>query len=606
MKIASIWLATLLCLGWCINAESQEAAEIQEAPAQLVRYGLFIGSNDGGPERPNLRYAETDAERVAGLMRQMGGLTPSRTVVLLNPTPDEVHEHLEQFGEWIGQQNTRSELIVYYSGHSDEQGLLLRGQRLGYSALKKALGTIASDVQVVILDSCSSGGLLRARGGTHKPAFMVDKSADVQGRALLTSSSIDEAAQESDNLQGGLFTHYLMSGLRGAADTSQDGRVSLNEIYQFAFNETLNRSQKTLNGPQHAAFDLQLTGTGDLVLTELQATGATLLLDDTIEGRLFIRDDTGALVVETRKPPGVSISLGLAPGRYKVTLLHNDQHHQAQVNLGKGHPTTLRMSHFTHVAADRMEARGHSYRAQEQIEEARFAAAKARFKAAVMRETLQAMHAGEHPPSPPEPPPVPSQYAAQSAIGFYPTQPVGLALDAGAEWVSLPGAEGQVWTMGAHLDMPRLSLQWRLKLPMGNESLKLAQSELFADTQIVDTYIYGTQLSVMFNLLQVHSLVIKSGFYTGFESIRHQSSLKSTEGPQNLKEDHSVVQAGFAMQSHIFFTHNIAIYANWNVGWGWRQGKFLAGTDDEGDTIRQTYEPGVLHTVGAGALLRFP
>ena len=45
-----------------------------------------------------------------------------------------------------------------------------------------------------------------------------------------------EAAQESDRICASYFTHYLVSGFRGAADLSGDGKVTLNEAYQFAFN----------------------------------------------------------------------------------------------------------------------------------------------------------------------------------------------------------------------------------------------------------------------------------------------------------------------------------------------------------------------------------
>ena len=35
---------------------------------------------------------------------------------------------------------------------------------------------------------------------------------------LLTSSSADEDAQESDAIAGSYFSHHLVSGLRGSAD----------------------------------------------------------------------------------------------------------------------------------------------------------------------------------------------------------------------------------------------------------------------------------------------------------------------------------------------------------------------------------------------------
>ena len=66
----------------------------------------------------------------------------------------------------------------------------------------------------------------------------------------MTSSSENEAAQESERLRGSFFTHALLTGVRGAADASGDGKVTLGEAYQFAFNETL--AQTTTNSPDGA------------------------------------------------------------------------------------------------------------------------------------------------------------------------------------------------------------------------------------------------------------------------------------------------------------------------------------------------------------------
>jgi hypothetical protein len=43
----------------------------------------------------------------------------------------------------------------------------------------------------------------------------------------------------------------LISGFRGAADLSGDGKVALNEAYEFAFNETLGRTVDTNGGAHH-------------------------------------------------------------------------------------------------------------------------------------------------------------------------------------------------------------------------------------------------------------------------------------------------------------------------------------------------------------------
>src|SRR6185436_2336528 len=78
-----------------------------------------------------------------------------------------------------------------------------------------------------------------------------------------------------------------------------------------------------------------------LVMTDLHATSATLLLPPELGGRLFVRDARGQLVAEVHKLAAQPIELGLPPGRYRVTL--DDDHHlsEANVELRAGQQATL-------------------------------------------------------------------------------------------------------------------------------------------------------------------------------------------------------------------------------------------------------------------------
>ena len=287
------------------------------------RLALVVGSNQGGDGRVPLRFAETDAANMDSVLQAMGGVAPSDSLLLLNPDPDAIVAALDELAATVAETRAagqRSEVVFYYSGHSDEDGLLPGGGELPYPALKRELGEIDSDVQLVILDSCASGALIRQKGGVMRPPFLVDASVDVRGRAILTSSTGDEAAQESDRVGGSFFTHYLVSGLRGAADTSRDGDVTLSEVYQFAYDETLARTERSLAGPQHPTWDIQLAGTGDLVVTSVLQTEAGLHLGEGLEGRLYVRDAAGRLVAELYKPAEREVVLGLEPGKYTALL----------------------------------------------------------------------------------------------------------------------------------------------------------------------------------------------------------------------------------------------------------------------------------------------
>ena len=203
-----------------------------------------------------------------------------------------------------------------------------------------------ADLRVVILDSCASGAFTRHKGGTKRPPFLMDSSIDMRGHAFLTSTSADEQAQESDRIAASYFTYYLLSGLRGAADANQDRRVTLQEAYQFASQETLARTERTQGGPQHAAYEFDLTGTGDMVVTDVRGTESGLILPPELCGRITVRQRDGALIAELHKAAGSTLELGVEPGDYVVAMEGAPQIFQAEIALVAGQRTAVRASAF--------------------------------------------------------------------------------------------------------------------------------------------------------------------------------------------------------------------------------------------------------------------
>ena len=332
------------------------------APAAepVHRFALFVGHNEGGEGRATLRYAHTDAEQLHDVLTGLGGVADRRATLLLDPSAAELHDAFDTLASRVAAASTeRTEVLFYYSGHSDEEGLLLGAERLTYPELRAHMDGIDAKVRLAILDSCASGALIRTKGGQRVAPFLVDEASDVGGLAYITSSSHDEVAQEADRLQASYFTHYLTTGLRGAADMSGDGRVTLHEAYQFAKDETLHRTERTQFGPQHANYDFQLSGTGDLVLTDLTFTSASLVLDEPLEGRAMVRTPSGDLVAELDKPTARAVELGLGEGAYEVTLSGDDgRYAMAEVELYSGESSVLQWSDFVWFDGEETVARG--------------------------------------------------------------------------------------------------------------------------------------------------------------------------------------------------------------------------------------------------------
>jgi hypothetical protein len=314
------------------------------AAGVVQRFVLATGANYGGSDRPLLKYGISDADRFVAVMVDLGGVPSANATMLKEPKLRELVMAIDQLSARVaearramaGTGGGRLEVILYYSGHADEKGLLLAEDRFSYRTLRDRLDQIPADVRIAVLDACASGAFTRRKGGRVKPAFLVDESATMHGHAFLTSNTETESAQESDRIGASYFTHYLVSGLRGAADASGDGKVTLNEAYQFAFNETVGGTSQTRAGAQHPSYDIGLSGSGDVVMTDVRQTSATLVLGEELDGRFFIRNAAQQLVVELYKPAGRRTELGLEPGNYEIRVERKPTLFTGKVALANG------------------------------------------------------------------------------------------------------------------------------------------------------------------------------------------------------------------------------------------------------------------------------
>lgn len=356
-------------LGWLLPALILAVAPRAEARKRLA---LVVGVNDGGAERTTLRYATSDAAAVASVLETLGGVEVEDRWLLLNADRSSLATAMRDVTAAVQAHRDageRVELVVYYSGHSDEDGLLLGEERFTYRALRGWLDALPADVRIAILDSCASGALTRLKGGTRRPGPLRLEDTEIRGYAYLTSASATEAAQESDRLQGSFFTHYLVSGLLGAADFSKDGRVSLNEAYQFAYAETLARTRNTQSGPQHASYDIRLAGAGDVTLTDLRVRDSGFSLDEDIAGRVFFNAPGERLVAELRKFQGDRVELALPAGDYEIFVANGSQRWSGWVRAEAARRRTVALSDLAPLDFEQTLSRGpdarlRGYRAQ--------------------------------------------------------------------------------------------------------------------------------------------------------------------------------------------------------------------------------------------------
>jgi hypothetical protein len=186
-------------------------------------------------------------------------------IILFNETATKVSETIDYF---FSLRKPDDLLILYFSGHGvrDEYGSLylavknsnrarLRSTAIKADFIREAMDQSRSKRQILILDCCNSGafaeGTKGATGGSIGTAKAFEGTG--YGRIVLTASDSTQFAWEGDKVIGeeitnSLFTHFLVKGLEGDADRNSDGKISVDELYDYAYEQVIRRTPKQTPG----------------------------------------------------------------------------------------------------------------------------------------------------------------------------------------------------------------------------------------------------------------------------------------------------------------------------------------------------------------------
>lgn len=291
-----------------------------------TRFALIVGHNFGDTQEMPLRWAEEDARRMQRVLTEVGNVREARTTVLLSPTRAALEAAYTRMQGRIAEARDRAEHAVfffYFSGHADAQHLHLGNEAVRIDELTRSLAKGPASTTVAIIDACRNDRAPRSRskGATRAPGFEWPAAAPSipTGFVLLRSAAQGEVAQESDDLQGSLFSHHLLSGMRGSADADRDGVVTLSELYDYGYRSTLSETHGRTLAVQHSEARVRLEGRGALIISYPKRSESWLGFAPDVSGHLLIIDDrNGRIVAEVRARAEVRVAV--APGRYRVQL----------------------------------------------------------------------------------------------------------------------------------------------------------------------------------------------------------------------------------------------------------------------------------------------
>lgn len=237
------------------------------------RSALVVANDTYDDQRlSRLRAPATDAEQLASVLRnaEIGGF---EVEVSLNEPEHVVRRKVSSFFDDRGPDDL---LLLHLSCHGvkDEDGRLyfatpdteidhLDATSLPADYVNRQMTKSRSRRIVLFLDCCYSGAFARGMMNRGDERMDIMERFDGRGRIVLTASSAMEYSFEGDQLAGqgkpSVFTSALVEGLAtGEADRDRDGFVSVDELYDFAFDRV--RTVTPSQTPGKWVFDVQ----GDL------------------------------------------------------------------------------------------------------------------------------------------------------------------------------------------------------------------------------------------------------------------------------------------------------------------------------------------------------
>lgn len=326
-------------------------------PLSAARYAFLVGNNKGTGNLAELKYVKNDIRELGDVLYTNCNFPRENITELYNGSPGDLLLGLDNFAQHLTLKES-DVFFFYYSGHANNKSLLMNGMELPLSELKKSLKNIASDVQIVVLDACQSGSFSRLKGGVIDKPFMFKHDDNIEGQVVLYSSSDNEFSQESDLFRHSIFTFHLLNGLKGCADKSGDKLVTLNEAYQYSYNQTVTSTLNSAGGIQHPGYLFDIKGKGDVVLSDMTNKNSGIILDRSIKGSIAILNGLNHIVADFTKEADRDVFIALAPGRYDVYTNSGIKTSKARVQVRGDATQFLQRGNFSESRAVPIYAKG--------------------------------------------------------------------------------------------------------------------------------------------------------------------------------------------------------------------------------------------------------
>lgn len=245
-----------------LEGEDSALADTQidiDEDAQVKVWAVVVGVARYA-HMPALKYTDDDAYQIYAFLKSPeGGALPDDQIRVLIDENATRQNILESIRKIMLKADDNDVVLFYFSGHGLEGSFLPvdydgYNNRVAHEDIKALLEKSQAKHKIVIADACHSGSLLAMKQPLHQlvTKYYAAFENSTGGTALMMSSKGEEYSLEDGGLRSGIFSYYLIRGLKGMADKDQNKIVTIQELFDYVYQNvrtyTGNLQTPTLTG----------------------------------------------------------------------------------------------------------------------------------------------------------------------------------------------------------------------------------------------------------------------------------------------------------------------------------------------------------------------
>jgi len=247
-------------------------SDVDDLPSKKARtnknsYAIVIGIEAYRQKLPRADFASHDAQMVTEYLTKVLGYPEENVVTLLNDRASN-SDLAKYFEKWLlNNVEKGSTVFVYFSGHGapnpqtgDAFLVPYDGDpsfidQTGYSLkrLYENLNKLPAKEIVVALDSCFSGAGGRSvlAKGARPLVMNMDKTLVKSEKiTVLSAASGDQISSTYDEKGHGLFTYFLLKGIKTEDVTQPDGSIKMDDLFGYLKPQVERIARKAYNNEQ--------------------------------------------------------------------------------------------------------------------------------------------------------------------------------------------------------------------------------------------------------------------------------------------------------------------------------------------------------------------